>query len=96
MAQRSDPEATIDELSWLQDASCVQAQLDIAEFFVEAGHSIDARVYELCSKCNVRTECLVWAYARNNTAGYFGGLSAGQRRQMTLDEALEFIKNEHH
>lgn len=74
---------------WLDDAAC--ADLDNKDFFVDAGHVIEDRVLKTCKRCPVRRECVESAYDRNSTGGYFGGLSPGQRRDMTLEEALDFI-----
>lgn len=77
---------------WLDRANC--KDLDIKDFFVEAGHVIEDSVLNTCKTCPVRRECVMHAYRREVTGGYFGGLSPGQRRDMTLDEALEFIKTD--
>lgn len=75
---------------WLDDAAC--AELGIRDFFVEAGHVIEDEILNTCKTCPVRRECVTHAYERDVTGGYFGGLSPGQRRDMTLNEALVFIK----
>jgi hypothetical protein len=76
---------------WLDDAAC--ADLSIDDFFVQAGHVIDESVLNVCRACPVRLACVQHAYNQdlNITGGYFGGLSPGQRRDMTLDEAVEYI-----
>jgi hypothetical protein len=78
-------------LRWLDDAAC--AEKNINDFFVEAGHVISEEVLEVCRRCPVRRQCLEVAYDPrfNITGGYFGGLSPGQRREMDLDQALEFV-----
>lgn len=82
---------------WLADALCTTARdpggvpLALDAFFVEAGHIIDPDVLDLCRRCPVRADCLRYAYTRGIGAGYFGGLSPGQRRTMDVDEALAFI-----
>lgn len=77
---------------WLDEAAC--AELDIRDFFVEAGHVIEDRVLNTCRSCPVRRECVTHAYEREVTGGYFGGMSPGQRRDMTLKEALVFIETD--
>lgn len=76
--------------AWLNDAAC--AKLPIESFFVQAGHIIDEEVLNVCRGCPVRIDCLQHAYNPdlNITGGYFGGMSPGQRRDMTFEEALEF------
>lgn len=79
-------------LQWLDHARC--ADRDLGAFFVEAGHTISEDVLALCRACPVRRECVSHAYRREIDAGYFGGLSPSQRRQMTLAQALATIKAE--
>lgn len=79
-------------LEWLDQAAC--KDLDISDYFVEAGHVIEDAVLNTCRTCPVRKECVVHAYEREVTGGYFGGMSPGQRRDVTLKEALELIRRE--
>ena len=78
-----------EKLLWMERIACVDLNLD--DFFVEAGRVIAPETQAVCRACPVRKECLSWAYERGWKAGYFGGLSHGQRDKMTLDEALDFI-----
>lgn len=80
---------TDDDL-WLNDAAC--AGLPIESFFVQAGHVIDEEVLNVCRACPVRLDCLKHAYNPhlNITGGYFGGMSPGQRREMTYEQAVAF------
>ncbi len=79
---------------WLEEAACRDLPTDA--FFVRAGHTIEDEVLELCRRCPVRMECLRHSYKPELgiTSGYFGGVSPGQRRQMTLAEAEEFCRND--
>lgn len=79
-----------DDDIWLDQAAC--AGLPIESFFVQAGHVIDEEVLNVCRACPVRRDCLRHSYNPdlNITGGYFGGMSPGQRREMTYDAALEF------
>lgn len=79
-------------LEWLRDSAC--EDMDPDDFFVVAGHTIDPAALNVCRRCPVREECLRYVYERNHTAGYFGGISPGARRNMTLEQALEFIEND--
>ncbi len=76
---------------WLDDAAC--KDLPVESFFVQAGHVIDEEVLNVCRECPVRKECLTHAYDTklNITGGYFGGMSPGQRRVMSLYEAQKYI-----
>ena len=76
-------------LKWLDKIAC--ADLDLDDFFVAAGHTISEVVLNVCRRCPVRAQCVEHAYRREIDAGYLGGLSPSQRRQMTLDQALEEI-----
>lgn len=84
-----------DDDRWLDDAAC--ADLPIESFFVQAGHVIDQEVLNVCRTCPVREQCLRHAYDTrlNITGGYFGGMSPGQRRDMTFEQALEFCRTDH-
>jgi hypothetical protein len=79
---------------WLDDAAC--AGLPIEAFFVQAGHVIDEEVLNVCRGCTVRMDCLRHAYTAtlNITGGYFAGMSPGQRRDMSYEQAVEFCKSD--
>lgn len=79
---------------WLDDTAC--AEMGIESFFVQAGHVIDEEVLNVCRGCPVRSDCVTHAYDEklNVTGGYFGGLSPGQRREMNLEQALNYIKTD--
>lgn len=81
-----------EDLAWLRHVAC--ADLEIKDFFVEAGHIIDEEVLNLCRACPVRVECIRHAYRQDVTGGYFGGLSPGQRRDLDVDEALAFAEED--
>lgn len=79
---------------WLDNAAC--AELDINDFFVQAGHVISEKVLDTCRGCPVRLDCLKHAYnpKLNITGGYFAGMSPGQRRELSYEEALEYCKTD--
>lgn len=79
-----------DDDLWLDEAAC--AGLPIESFFVQAGHIIDEEVLNVCRACPVRLDCLKHAYNPdlNITGGYFGGMSPGQRREMSYADAVAF------
>lgn len=81
-----------DRYKWLDDAAC--KDLELGDFFIEAGRAISPEIREVCRRCPVRRECVIHAYQLKLIAGYFGGLSPGQRRSMTLQEALNFIERD--
>jgi WhiB family redox-sensing transcriptional regulator len=79
-------------MDWLREASC--ATMDIGDFFVEAGHTISQDVLNVCRACPVREACVEHSYASSIAGGYFGGISPGQRRQMSLEDAKAFIERD--
>ena len=76
-------------LRWVERAAC--HDLDVSDFFVDAGHVISSKVRERCQTCPVRQQCVTRAYTLGYTSGYFGGISPGERRNRTLQEALQRI-----
>lgn len=81
-----------ERFTWLNDVAC--ERMDIVDFFVPAGHAIAEKTLNVCRGCPVRESCLRHAYDVGIFNGYFGGLSPGQRRSMTVDEAVDFIESE--
>ena len=80
------------ELEWLEHAMC--SDMDISDFFVEAGHTIDPGVINICRMCPVREDCIQHSYRMSISGGYFGGISPGQRRDMDLQAALRYAKKD--
>ena len=68
--------------------------MDLGLFFVEAGHVANEATLAVCRRCPVRADCVEHAYRVGYTAGYFGGLSSGQRQRMTLEQALTAIRSD--
>lgn len=87
-----NPEGLGGDLRWLDDAGC--AELEIVDFFVDAGHVISEEVLEICRGCPVRLECAEHAYDQGISGGYFAGISPGQRRDMSKEEALAYIRED--
>jgi WhiB family redox-sensing transcriptional regulator len=77
------------DLLWLNRIAC--ADMDIDDYFVEAGHAITSTAASICRGCPVRLECLRHAYDMQVAGGYFGGLSPGQRREYSLEQAVQFV-----
>lgn len=84
------------DMLWLNKAACFDK--DVPDFFVEAGHVITEESLNTCRGCPVRRECVIHAYTGGPAGpiigGYYGGMSPGQRRDMTLEEALAFIEKD--
>lgn len=76
------------DFGWLDEINC--KEMEGKQFFVEAGHVIAPKVLDTCRECPVRAACINHAYQYGITGGYFGGMSPGQRRDMSLEEALAF------
>ena len=83
---------SVQNLLWLNDTAC--ADMDLDDFFVEAGHAISEKVLNVCRGCPVRRECLDHAYEMQATGGYFGGMSPGQRRGLDLVQARMYIADD--
>lgn len=75
-----------DQFKWLKQAAC--DDLELSDFFVEAGHVISSDVVAVCRTCPVRQECITHAYEQKLIGGYFGGMSPSKRKNKTLEEAL--------
>lgn len=64
-------------VDWMKSAAC--AQTDPDAFFPEKGQNAgDAKM--VCSRCEVRAECLELALATAEPHGIWGGLSERERR----------------
>lgn len=83
---------SVDGLGWMEDAAC--ADIDPELFTIDPGRMPNPYAQATCRRCPVREECLTYAYDRGLTAGLYGGLSAGQRKSLSLAEALEFIASD--
>ena len=82
----------IEDQNWVDASAC--ADMEISAFFVEAGRSIKEESLNVCRACPVRKQCLTHAYDKGLSAGYFGGVSPGQRKHASLEEALTLIAND--
>jgi hypothetical protein len=82
------------ELTWLNDIACVD--LPPESFFVKGGCTIHPDVLDVCRRCPVRIQCCAHLYNSQPpiAAGYFAGISPGQRKKLSYEEALEFIAND--
>ena len=66
-------------LSWQDRALC--AQTDPEAFFPEKGGST-REAKKVCTRCEVRAECLEYALAHDERFGIWGGLSERERRKV--------------
>lgn len=80
------------DLRWLDRCQC--AQLPTSAYFVTAGQVISPEALNIARGCPARRQEVIFAYGRRIRSGYIGGLSAGQRASMTLEQALEYIAND--
>ena len=67
------------ELAWQERALC--AQTDPEAFFPEKGGSTH-EAKRVCMACEVRSECLEYALAKDERFGIWGGLSERERRRV--------------
>lgn len=66
-------------LPWAGDAKCLQG--DPEAFFPEKGGST-REAKRMCTRCDVREECLEYALANDERFGIWGGLSERERRRL--------------
>jgi WhiB family transcriptional regulator, redox-sensing transcriptional regulator len=74
-----DGDALPPELAWQERALC--AQTDPEAFFPEKGGST-REAKRVCMSCEVRSECLEYALAKDERFGIWGGLSERERRRV--------------
>ena len=68
-----------EEQEWQDRALC--AQTDPEAFFPEKGGST-REAKRICSRCEVRAECLEYALGHDERFGIWGGLSERERRKL--------------
>ena len=71
--------AEADAQSWQEQALC--AETDPEAFFPEKGGST-REAKKVCLTCEVRSECLDYALAKDERFGIWGGLSERERRRL--------------
>ncbi len=75
-----------DRPSWMADGLC--REYPDVEFFPPRSAGSSAVAYAICERCLVRRECAVWAFARPDIRGIWGGTtfqSRGKARVAGLD-----------
>ncbi len=70
---------TTDAIPWQERALC--AQVDPEAFFPEKGGST-REAKQICTRCEVRAECLEYALDKDERFGIWGGLSERERRRL--------------
>ena len=73
------PGLDADEQGWQERALC--AETDPEAFFPEKGGST-REAKKICTGCEVRSECLEYALAKDERFGIWGGLSERERRRL--------------
>lgn len=68
---------------WQERALC--SQTDPEAFFPEKGGST-REAKRICSRCEVKSECLEYALAHDERYGIWGGLSERERRKVRRGE----------
>lgn len=68
-----------EEIGWQERALC--AETDPESFFPEKGGST-REAKQVCSSCEVRTECLEYALMHDERFGIWGGMSERERRRL--------------
>ena len=76
-------------LEWMDHALC--AQTDPEVFFPEKRRSTrEAKI--VCSRCEVRQECLTYALAAGERYGVWGGMSEQERNKWRKQQARQEAK----
>ena len=70
---------SVEEPGWQERALC--AQTDPEAFFPEKGGST-REAKRICTRCEVRAECLEYALGQDERFGIWGGLSERERRKL--------------
>lgn len=68
------------QTTWVDRAAC--AGKDPATWFIVEKTANYAAARQVCRRCPVRSECLEWALAANETEGFWGGLSPVERYEL--------------
>ena len=77
--ERFDMESDEDDDQWQERGLC--AQTDPEAFFPEKGGST-REAKRICSRCDVKAECLEYALGHDERFGIWGGLSERERRKL--------------
>src|SRR5437899_1112648 len=77
-AVETDDESAV-LLPWQEEALCAQTYPEA--FFPEKGGST-REAKRVCSRCDVRAECLEYALGHDERFGMWGGLSERERRRL--------------
>jgi WhiB family transcriptional regulator, redox-sensing transcriptional regulator len=76
-------------VEWQAKARCSEVDPEI--FFPERGGSSKA-ARAVCSKCEVRMQCLEYALNNKEQFGIWGGTSERERRKLRKDRALRRLR----
>jgi hypothetical protein len=82
-----------EDLSWLTECTCTEGAT-VADFFLPPGRVLTPEVADKSRRCPTRRQEVVLAYVLPIEHGYVGGLSPAQRRSMSLDDALDYIRQD--
>jgi len=80
----AETQTTLPDQAWTLDALCAQVGPELW-FPEQSGPNLAAKA--VCARCDVRAECLAFALATNQAFGVWGGLSAVERRALTVGGA---------
>lgn len=72
----------LEELHWQESALCAQTDPDV--FFPEKGGST-APATSICTRCEVRADCLEYAISNDIRHGIWGGMSDNDRRRISRE-----------
>lgn len=79
MRYETYPTANAESDNWRADALCAQTNSEL--FFPEKGGGTRS-AKKVCQECEVRPQCLEFAFQNNERFGVWGGLSERERRKL--------------
>lgn len=72
----------VDDLSWMDDAACYGVDPDL--FFPGPGEGQADPAKQVCRHCDVRPQCLIYAFRNGEHHGVWGGLAEHERRKVRV------------
>ena len=67
---------------WRERGTCVNVTREQADWFFSVHPPTVAKAEAICTKCNVRAQCLAYAMKDPTLVGVWGGTSARYRRRL--------------
>ena len=88
----SGDSALIEPRPWAQEALCAETDPDL--FFPEKNSGKTAQqAKEICGRCEVREDCLLYALTAGETFGIWGGTTESERRKLRKVSGITMRKS---